>query len=196
MSFKFFLAITFLTLSIISTFLLDYIYISLSISIFTFFTSFIFRKKYFRIFIATLIISFFTIFTNSIIIFKFNQDSHDPYFDSNVLLGTWIFNDYGGSYIFNDDFSFIRYNTDNADDNYCKGTYNYTYGGISKNKEVIKEDEHFYYYNLDLDIDFCYNDGYYFKNDNVQQLIFALGKNNDTFLLIDKTEEIMFYLKK
>jgi len=193
---KFYLPIFILFCSFISVFLISLSYTSIIISSLCLIFSMIFSRKKIRIFIMTIIISIATIITSSIILYKEYQELTDIYEGTNIVLGTWLYNEYGGTYVFNDDYTYIQYSNEDTTDNYCIGKYDYSYGGVSNNGVVIRQDNNFYYYNLDLNEDYCIIMGKenYSKHEN--KMVFALGKSNDDVLLINKETESMFVLIK
>ena len=186
-----------LIITIISTFLVFFnlIYISLITSFIILFISLFTLKKNKRILFFIITISLSTITTNVLIINNKQKESIDIYEKMNILEGTWQYNDFGGTYIFNNDFTYTNYIFD-TNDNYCKGTYEYKYGGIGKNGTIIKEDKNFYYYNLNLKEEYCIINNQKTNTENNNEFIFSIGKNNNKKLLINKNTDELFILHK
>ena len=186
-----------LIVCIVSVFLVNFTYLSIILSIMSLIFCFIFSKKNIRIFIITVIISIATIITDVIILSKESVDDIDIFAKKNILLGTWNYNTDGGTYVFNDDYTYIKYRNSNTLDNYCVGNYEYSYGGISKNNTVIKQDENNYYYNLLLTENYCIN--YNMKKDDVKEIkmVFGVNKNNyEDLIFIDTQNNYAFKVNK
>ena len=180
-----------LFICVISIFLVKFTIVSLVISSLSLLFCFVFSRKNIRIFLATITISIATIITNGIILYN-NYNDIDIFEDKNILVGTWSYNYDTSSYIFNDDNTFFQYNDTNDKDNYCTGTYRYSYGGTSKNGDIIKHDDTYYYYDLNLDIDYCFIDS---EKDNV--FIFGINKDDyNDLIFIDSKNNYAFKLKK
>lgn len=79
----------------------------------------------------------------------------DPNANDNVLIGTWIYNDNGGAYIFKEDFTYYQYVNSERDDNYCKGKYSYEYGYETDAGKMIRKDIDYIYYTLILESNEC-----------------------------------------
>lgn len=188
-----------LGLAIISIFLIKFSYISIIISVFTIVSSICFSRKNIRLLITTIIISIASIITNSIILYNDYMQNVDIFKDVNFLIGTWDYNEYGGVYIFNDDFTYTQYGEEDTSDNYCIGNYEYSYGGSSDNGTVIMKDDNYYYYDLILKEQTCFILG---KEDNERQqkklviginindyddLIFMDTKNNNAYKVVKIT---------
>lgn len=180
----------------ISIFLIKFSYISIIISGICIILGIIFLKKRIRLLIIIIIISITTIITSSIIMYKEKERLTDKYEGINILLGTWLYNEYGGTYMFNDDYTYIQYSNENTADNYCVGKYNYTYGGISNDGVIIREDANYYYYNLNLTEDYCIIMGKEDYSKYEKKMVFALNKDKEENLLINKESENMFTLTK
>ena len=186
-----------LIVCIISIFLVNFTYLSIILSIISLIFCFIFSKKNIRIFIITVIISIATIITDVIILSKESVDDVDIFKNKNILLGTWNYNTDGGTYIFKDDYTYTKYRNSNTLDNYCVGNYEYSYGGISKNNTVIKQDENNYYYNLLLTENYCIN--YNMKKDDVKEIkmVFGVNKNNyEDLIFMDTQNNYAFKVNK
>ncbi len=87
----------------------------------------------------------------------FNQDplAKDPNEGKNILIGSWEYNNSGGTYIFNKDFTYEQYVSDDKSDNYCKGKYKYEYGYETENGKLIRQDVDYTYYYVILTHDEC-----------------------------------------
>lgn len=193
---KIYLPLFILFCTFISIFLISLSYTSIVISSICIILSIIFSRKKIRILIMTIFISIATIITSSIILYKEKEELNDKYEGINIVLGTWLYNEYGGTYVFNDDYTYIQYSNENTTDNYCVGKYNYTYGGISNDGVVIREDANFYYYNLNLKENYCIIMGKEDYSKFEKKMVFALNKDNNNNLLINKESENMFVLTK
>ena len=184
---KIYLPLIILFCSCLSVFFIKLSYISIIISSICIILSLIFSRKRIRLIIITIFISISTIITSSILLHKEKEELTDKYEGINVVLGTWLYNEYGGTYVFKDDYSYIQYSNEDTTDNYCVGKYDYTYGGISNDGVVIREDANFYYYNLNLNEDYCIIVGKEDYSKFNKKMIFALKKDNDNNnLLINK----------
>lgn len=185
-----------LIFSVISIFLIKFSYISLGISLICLILSIIFSRKNIRILIVTIIISIATIITNGIILYKSYLEAIDVNEGINVVLGTWLYNQYGGTYVFKDDYTYIQYSNSDTSDNYCVGKYEYSYGGISNDGVIVRQDENYYYYNLDLKEDYCIIMGKEDYSKYEKKMVFALNKGESSNLLINKESENVIELKK
>lgn len=186
-----------LIVCIVSVFLVNFTYLSIILSIMSLIFCFIFSKKNIRIFIITVIISIATIITDGIILSKESVDDVDIFKNKNILLGTWNYNTDGGTYVFNDDYTYIKYKDINTSDNYCVGNYKYSYGGISKNNTVVKQDENNYYYNLLLTENYCID--YNIKKDEIKEIkmVFGINKNDyKDLIFIDTQNNYAFKVNK
>lgn len=102
-----------------------------------------------------------------------------PYEGTNVMIGTWSYNENGGVYIFNKDNSYYQYMNENREDNYCTGTYVYQYGYDSEEGIFINEDEAYHYYSLGLNSNYCIINGIKSENEEYDKnMIFGYDKNN------------------
>ena len=185
-----------LIFSVISIFLIKFSYVSLGISLICLILSIIFSRKNIRILIVTIIISIATIITNGIILYKSYLEAIDVNEGVNVVLGTWLYNQYGGTYVFKDDYTYIQYSNSDTSDNYCVGKYEYSYGGISNDGVIVRQDENYYYYNLDLKEDYCIIMGKEDYSKYEKKMVFALNKGESSNLLINKESENVIELKK
>lgn len=185
-----------LIFSVISIFLIKFSYVSLGISLICLILSIIFSRKNIRILIVTIIISIATIITNGIILYKSYLEAIDVNEGVNVVLGTWLYNQYGGTYVFKDDYTYIQYSNSDTSDNYCVGKYEYSYGGISNDGVIVRQDENYYYYNLDLKEDYCIIMGKEDYSKYEKKMVFALNKGESSNLLINKKSENVIELKK
>lgn len=176
-----------LVCSIISTILVlfNLNYVSLIISILSIvFGLFFFKNN--RIFFVTFIISICCIVTNCFIIYVSNIDVLK---DKNILLGSWLYNDIGGTYIFNEDYSYYQYIGSNTLDNYCVGKYEYKYGGTDNAGKIVKQDNFYYYYTLNFKTDYCVINGN--KDDEVEnnRFVFSVNKDNYEDIIFMDTEK-------
>lgn len=158
-------------------------YISLIISILSLVFCLVFFKKN-RLSFVTIIISICCIITNILILYNEYKDNVDILEDNNILLGSWSYNDIGGTYVFNDDYSYYQYISSNTLDNYCVGKYEYKYGGMDDEGYVIKNDEFYYYYTLYLNTEYCIINGS--KDEEIVDSEFVFSVNRNDF------EDIMF----
>lgn len=128
-------------------------------------------------------------------------DAIDPNLGTNILIGKWQYNDSGGTYIFNDDYTYEQYITDDLTNNYCKGTYKYEYSYETKDGTLVRSDVDYVYYYVSLTHDECLinkvldtTDGSFDK-----KMIFGYGKldpnksiiiniNTDNYFLITKKD--------
>lgn len=134
--------------------------------------------------------AFIIIIITLLIIPFINRDKIDPYRDINVLLGNWNYNTNGGYYNFNDDKTYFQYLSDNKEDDYCKGTYRYTFGYQDKNDISIKQDVDFAYYTLILNPETCLFGGMETTTKEIldeKRIIFGYGKlNNSTSVMMNE----------
>lgn len=185
-----------LILLIGALFLVRFPYVAIIISLVGMILGFIFSRKNIRILIVTIIVGISCIITCSVILYKKYEELKDKYEGINILLGTWLYNEYGGTYVFNEDNTYTQYSNENKEDNYCVGSYKYSYGGVSNDGVVIREDDNFYYYNLDLQEDYCIISGIENYDKYKKGMVFALSKNELPNILINKESENMFEFKK
>lgn len=191
------LYIIILILAICSILLINYTYVSLVIGIIAFILCLIFSRKYIRISIITILICISSITVNYLNIKTELDKNKDIFSDTNILLGSWIYNEYDGTYVFNDDNTYIQYSNKNTKDNYCKGKYKYSYGGKANDGVIIRQDENYYYYNLELKEDYCIITGKESYDKYEKQMVVAINKfNNDDVLFINMENENIFNVKK
>lgn len=173
-----------LFLCIVSTFIVNFTYFSLVLSSFMVILSLLFSRENTRIMLITIIISIATIVTDIFILYNKQSISHtDVFEDTNILLGSWNYNFDNSSYIFNDDYTFIQYDDVNNLNNYCIGNYKYSYGGTSNDGIIIYQDDNYYYYNLNFDIEYCINDNIKNNEDIIKKFIFGISKDNYSDLI-------------
>lgn len=185
--------------AIISTILVlfNFNYLSLLLAFLSLIFIFIFSKKDKRIFLFTIIICICTIVTNILILYKEYDNSNDIFKDTNVLLGSWLYNDIGGKYQFNEDNTYFQYISSNNLDNYCAGKYNYSYGGISNDGVSIKNDDNYCYYTLYLKTDYCIINGNKDNEIDNSTFVFSVNKNEYTdILFMDTTNNNAFKIIK
>ena len=191
------LYIIILILAICSILLINYTYVSLVIGIIAFILCLIFSRKYIRILIITILICISSITVNYLNIKTELDKNKDIFSDTNILLGSWIYNEYDGTYVFNDDNTYIQYSNKNTEDNYCNGKYKYSYGGKANDGVIIRQDENYYYYNLELKEDYCIITGKESYDKYEKQIVVAINKfNNDDVLFINMENENIFNVKK
>lgn len=169
--------------NIIAILLLKYSYYSIVLCILSLIINIIFNKKNKRILIFSIVMSILIIITNILILSK-NNDKN-IYLNDNILLGKWIYNDNNGSYVFTDK-GYTQYETNEIDNNYCIGKYEYSYGMNNDNK-ITYQDNKYYYYSLILRIDYCYINSEYRYNYDDEKLYFAVNKSSkeDIFFMED-----------
>lgn len=163
-------------------FLINFNMLSLFVSLFLIIFNFVFLKEK-KIIIISVIFFLCCIIVNSITLYKNYNDSIDKLEDYNILLGSWLYNDIGGTYVFNEDHTFYQYVFSNTLDNYCYGEYSYKYGG-NYNNDIIYKDDTYYYYTLKLDTDYCVINGNTDNNIKDSEFVFAVN--------IDDYNDIMF----
>lgn len=191
------LYIIILILAICSILLINYTYVSLVIGIIAFILCLIFSRKHIKILIITILVCISSITVNYLNIKTELDKNKDIFSDTNILLGSWIYNEYDGTYVFNDDNTYIQYSNKNIEDNYCKGKYKYSYGGKANDGVIIKQDENYYYYNLELKKDYCIITGKESYDKYEKQMVVAINKfNNDDVLFINMENENIFNVKK
>ena len=184
--------------SIISIFLVlfNLNYISLIINILSLVSCFLFFKKN-RIFFVTIVISFCCSITNILILYNEYNNNVDVLKDKNILLGNWLYNDIGGSYVFNEDDSFYQYISSNPLDNFCFGKYEYKYGGIDDAGNVINQDEIYYYYTLNLDIEYCILNRNKDEEIMDSKFVFSVNKSDyEDIIFIDVENNKAFKINK
>lgn len=179
-------------INIIAIILLKYSYYSIILSILSIIINIILNKSNKRILIFNLIISCLIIVTNVLILN--NSNKTNIYLNDNVLLGNWIYNDKGGRYIFTDN-DYTQFSTNEENNNYCIGKYDYSYGMYNDNK-VTYQDNKYYYYSLVLRIDYCYINSEYRYNYDDEQLYFAVNKSNKEDIFFMESNGNTFKLNK
>lgn len=125
------------------------------------------------------------IITITILVYINYQKNKDIFKDTNLLLGTWKYNEYGGTYIFKEDYTYIQYSNLDTTNNYCKGTYKYSYGATSKEGLKLRQDENYYYYDLILKEKECLIMNKLTKDEYTKKMYFAINKD-------DNLNEILF----
>ena len=179
-------------INIIAILLLKYSYYSIIFCILSLIVNIIFNKKNNRILIFSIVMSILIIITNILILSK-NNDKN-IYLNDNILLGKWIYNDSNGSYVFTDK-GYTQYETNEIDNNYCIGKYEYSYGMNNDNK-ITYQDNKFYYYSLVLRIDYCYINSEYRYNYDDEKLYFAVNKSNKEDIFFMENNGSTFKLNK
>jgi len=176
-----------LIISLTSMFLLQYNFISIIISTITLILSLVIIKNK-RLYLITIIISILTIITNITILYKEYNLNTDIFKNKNILLGTWKYNENGGTYLFNDNYTYKEYASSNKEDKYCSGKYNYNYGGLS-NETIIKQDDNYYYYTLYFKEEYCVINSIKVYKDNDYTFVFGVNKNNYKDLIFINTND-------
>lgn len=177
-------------ISILSMFLIKFTYVSLFISILCLILSLIFSRDNLRILFITLFIVIATIITNILVLYNNYKMNIDIEFDDNILVGTFEYINYEDSYILNEDNSFIHYFDINKN-NYCTGTYSYSYGAVDNKDKIIKQDKNNYYFNIVFKIDNCNIDSDY--NNEVRYVI-SLNKSDSNSLIFMDIDNNMAYM--
>ena len=188
-----------LLLSILSIITYKHTNISISLSIISFILSIFFSKRNRIILILTLSISSILTTINLIKIYNNNKNNQDIYENQNLLLGTWIYNEYNGKYIFSEDYKYTQYSNEETTDNYCIGTYEYNYGASKDYGVLLTQDNNYYYYTLILKEDYCIIMNKEFNDNYTKTIYFALDKTNkeqNELIFINKETENMFTLNK
>lgn len=186
-----------LLLSILSIFLYKINILSLIISIITIILTLIFSRKHLKILIITITISLIMIIFNSLAIIHNIEEKTDVYKDKNVLLGSWLYNEYGGTYVFKEDNTYIQYSDSNTNDNYCIGTYKYTYGATADKGVVIRQDENYYYYDLTLNEEYCLIMNKKINDEYQKNMVFSIDKSNKKeIIMMNKENENIFTMTK
>lgn len=131
----------------------------------------------------------------------YHQDPYakDPYEGKNVLVGIWEYNDSGGTYEFNKDFTYIQYISDNKKDNYCKGTYKYEYGYETNDGKLIRQDIDYTYYYLVLKHKECVINETISEDDSFdKKMVFGYGKVDPkkSVIVNTRTDNYHIMLKK
>lgn len=122
----------------------------------------------------------------SILVYNNYNKNKDIYKDTNLLLGTWIYNEYNGTYVFNKDYTYIQYSNEDTTNNYCQGTYKYTYGATSNDGVKLRQDDNYYYYDLTLTETKCLITNKLITEKYTKKMYFGIYKNNS------KKDEIIF----
>lgn len=192
------LSIITLVICVISCIFVKFTYLSLLLSVFSLILCMLFLRKQFRVFLIIVIVSIATIITNCFVLYnKASKINIDVFQGKNLLLGTWNYNLNNSGYVFSDDYSFIQYDDFRNKDNYCSGTYNYSYGGTGKDGKVIYEDNNNYYYDLEIKIDYCFVDKNKIASNKIDYFIFGINKNNYSDLtFIDISNNYAFKVEK
>lgn len=185
-----------LLFSILSVLLINYTYVSIGIGFISFILCILFLRKHKRLLIVTMIICLSTMLVNSLNIKKYIDDRKDVFKDRNILLGSYVYNEFDGKYIFKDD-SYIQYSSSDVSDNYCVGKYEYSYGGVSNDGVVMRQDDNYYYYDLKLKEDYCIIMGIENYDKYEKKFVVAIDKsNNDNIIFINLDTEKFIELKK
>lgn len=184
-------------ISIISIFLFKITYISILLALTSLILSIIFFKKHPKILIITLLISIIMIIINFLVIYNNIEKKIDVYKDQNILLGSWTYNEYGGTYIFKEDYTYIQYSNSSTEDNFCKGTYNYTYGASDNNGIIIRQDDNYYYYTLILKEKNCQIMNKVIYDEYTKNMVFSINKYQENeIIMMNKENENIFTMTK
>lgn len=186
-----------LFISLISVFLFNFTYLSILITIVSSILTIIFSRKHIKILIITIVISISVIIADTLVIFNNLEKKEDVYKDKNVLIGSWIYNEYGGTYVFKEDFTYIQYSNTTTDDNYCKGTYKYSYGASGDNDIIIRQDENYYYYTLTLNEESCTIMNKEIIDKYKKNMVFSLNKYKENeIIMMNKENNNIFQMTK
>ena len=180
-------------ISILSMFLISFTYVSLFISILCLILSLIFSRDNLRILFITIFIVIATIITNIFVLYNNYKMNIDIEFDDNILMGTFNYVNYEDSYIFNEDNTFIHY-FDIDKNNYCSGSYSYSYGAIDSDGNMIKQDKENYYFDLYFDINSCILDDDY--NDKVRYVVSLNKVDNNSLIFMDIDNNMAYMVNR
>ena len=155
----------------------------------------LFEKQWFGIFV--IIISIASI----IIYFLYYKPKYtDPNIKENIFIGTWTYNTSGGTYVFSEDYTYYQYITNDITDNYCLGTYRYTYGIENAYGITTYQDYDYYYYVMRLNPSECIISGKTQEDTTKfnKDMIFGFNKfdSNTKSIIINASSENIFYLTK
>lgn len=181
---KIYLSFLSLIICVISIFLVKYTYISIGLSLLSLSLCLIFSRKYFRIFITVIFVSILTIIIDIFILS--NRNDSDIFINRNIMIGSWNYGNTDIVYIFNEDYTYFKYDNYNNLNSYCTGNYKYTYGGTSLDGTVITNYDNIYYYDLVLIIDYCVIDNEEVNDFANESFIVGINKSNsDDLRFID-----------
>lgn len=175
--------------------------LSICISLVSIICAIIFCRKDTRLVIVISFISISCILTNLIYLYNDYKYNYDVYSNTNLLDGTWRRINYSYKIMFLNDNSYKIYTDLDNEDNYCFGSYKYSYGGTSENGNVIKYDKNYLYYDLVLENEYCVNNGIK-GNDNYEtNYIFGVKKNSKKnsikeIMFIDKDSKEVFLVRR
>lgn len=182
----FFASISFAVYSIFYVYAL-FILISL-----VFLTICLFKRKY-----LSLINLLIVIISILVYIFYYRANFVDPHENKNVIIGTWLYNENGGVYIFNDDYTYFQYATNNTDDNYCKGNYSYSFGYESNEGKLLLSDKDYIYYHLLLNPTECIVSGVKDKKAKYKkEMIFSYPKRDVLSPIITNISSEKYFILK
>lgn len=155
------------------------------------------RVKKKKIGIICLIIGIPILLILGIIIYKVIITNTDVYKDTNILLGSWIYNEDDGKYVFNDDMTYFQYTNRDTSDNYCTGKYEYKYGAKGDKNLTIRQDDSYYYYTLILKEEMCKIMKKEFYDEYEKKMVFGIEKNNhDNIMMINTDNNNIFKIIK
>lgn len=130
-----------------------------------------------KLIIILLIIILITLI--SLFIYNHIKNNTDKYNDTNLLIGSWLYNEYGGTYVFKEDYTYIQYTNEDTSNNYCKGTYKYKYGAHQDKGLSIRQDENYYYYSLTLNVKECLIMNKQTHDEYTKKMYFGINKDNN-----------------
>lgn len=175
--------------------------LSICISLVSIICAIIFCRKDTRLVIVISCISISCVLTNLIYLYNDYKYNYDVYSSTNLLDGTWRRINYQYKIMFLNDNSYKIYIDLDNEDNYCFGSYKYSYGGTNENGNVIKYDKNYLYYDLVLENEYCVNNEIK-ENDNYEKnYIFGVKKNSKKnsikeIMFIDKNSKEVFLVRK
>ena len=117
----------------------------------------------------------------------------DPNVGKNILIGTWEYNDIGGTYVLNEDHTYYQYVSSDKKDNYCTGRYKYSFGyEDSEAGTMLLTDPDFIYYTLTLNPSKCMVEGKIdasseTKYAKIMMFMYSKGINSNTKSIIINT---------
>lgn len=123
----------------------------------------------------------------------------DPNEGENVIVGTWLYNEMGGEYIFNEDLTYTQYVREDKDDNYCVGRYKYEYGYTYKDGESVLNDIVYDYYTIKIYSDYCIVNGNKEKKNKYDKVLgFGYSKvpSQQNFIINLESENLYYLTKK
>ena len=156
-------------------------------------------KKKQKLSLITIIISIILIIITLFNYITRDKEAVDPNKGKNILIGKWEYNNSGGFYSFEENKSYVQYVTNETDDNFCYGTYEYEYGYETKNGKLIRQDIDYTYYLLILKPKKCIINSKEDKTDESKKektMVFGYGKLDKEKSLIINTITDNYYIVK